>query len=58
MECKISTCAYYSFLTFLATVSTIGLIYVLLILYNRSYLEQYHSADLVRWREHELARLR
>lgn len=57
MDCKFSTCAYYSLLTFLATITTVFVIYIIAIMYNRSYLEKYHSADLIRWREQELSKL-
>jgi hypothetical protein len=57
MECKFSTCAYYSALTALFTILSFALMYVLFVLYNRTYLEKYHSADLVRWREEQLARI-
>jgi hypothetical protein len=59
MECNTMTCAYYSFITIGAIILVTLAIHMLFyIVFAHWYVREYHSGDLVRWREDSLERIR
>jgi hypothetical protein len=51
------TCMVYSIATVIFTIVTVIFIYFILALLKSKNLEKNHSADLVRWREKQLAQI-
>jgi len=59
MQCDGWTCAYFCVLTVILTIISTIVFHVLFVSwFSFYYVGNYHSADLIRWREANLAKIR